>query len=166
MKLKSLLGLLCLLVIVFSSCEQEEVVQASGSCTFAFDSASYSANDSRGYATDTVYKDLDTTFTGKALTIQSLTNSLNSHLSITVIFPDTLAVGTYTGANYASILFTASMSNQTYFTSLPAIGASKPITIKITSINSKYAEGEFFGTLTNGEIDKPLTDGKFKVNIY
>ncbi|HJT73636.1 MAG TPA: hypothetical protein VJ720_06450 [Chitinophaga sp.] len=159
MKLKPLLGLLCLVVIVFTSCNEDKAVLASGSCTFAFDSIAYSANNAMASAKDSVYKDEDTTFTGKALTIEALTSSLNSHFTATIFFPDTLAVGTYTQNEYASMMFTSSMSGNIHY-------LSTKTTIKITSINSKYAEGEFLGTLKNGETEKPLTDGKFKVNIY
>lgn len=160
MKLKSLLGLLCLLGIVYTSCNEDKAVLASGACTFAFDSIAYSANTATAYLKDSVYVDEDTTFKAKALTLEALTSSLNSHLVIAVLFPDTLAVGTYTQqATHSSILFSYSLSGNIYYTSTTA-------TIKITSINSKYAEGEFLGILKNGEIEKPLTDGKFKVNIY
>jgi hypothetical protein len=153
MKLNSLLGFLCLCLIAFTSCEKDEVAKASGTCTFQFDGKSYSANTSYGEAFDT------TLAVGKkVLLIQGLTGTLNSAIALQVIFKDSLATGTYTMEESASIVFTTSVSGAEAYESTSA-------TIKITSINSKYAEGEFFGTLNNGETEKPLTDGKFKVNI-
>ncbi|PWV54221.1 hypothetical protein [Chitinophaga sp. S165] len=149
MKLNSLLGFLCLCLVAFTSCDKEEVVKASGSCEFKFDGKSYSANTSYGEA-------FDTTVVGKkALRVQGVTSTLNNFIILQVIFKDSLATGTYTTAENATILFSTTEGG---FESTSA-------TIKITSINSKYAEGEFNGILNNGETEKPLTDGKFKVNI-
>ena len=153
MKPSSLLGLLCLL-LAFCACQKDKAVLTSGSLTFVFDSTAYSANTATGYATDT------TVVGKKVLTIEGLTSNLTKHIAITVIFPDSLAVGTYTQDNGAFILWSPSLSaNVASFLSTKA-------TIKITSINSKYAEGTFAGILENGEINRPLTDGIFKVNIY
>jgi hypothetical protein len=75
-----------------------------------------------------------------------------------VVFEDTLATGTFTEAQHANIVFTTSVSGAEAY-------ESKSATIKITSINSTYAEGTFDGILNNGETEKPLTDGTFRVNI-
>jgi hypothetical protein len=152
MKLYSLLGFLCLCLVSFSSCEKEKAVLASGSCDFKFDGATYSANTAYGEAFDT------TAIGKKVLLIQGLTSSLNSAIALMVVFPDTLKTGTYTTAEHASIVFTSSVAGADAY-------ESKTATIKITSINSNYAEGTFDGILENGETEKPLTDGKFKVNI-
>ncbi|ACU57902.1 hypothetical protein [Chitinophaga pinensis] len=152
MKLYSLLGFLCLCLITFASCQKDKAVLASGSCEFKFDGASYSANTAYGEVFDT------TVIGKKVLMIQGLTSNLNSAIIMTVIFPDTLKTGTYTNTEKASIIFTSSVSGSDTY-------ESKTATIKITSINSKYAEGTFDGILNNGESEKPLTDGKFKVNI-
>jgi len=153
MKPSSLLGLLCL-VLSFCACQKDKAVPTSGSLTFAFESTAYTANDARGFATDT------TGIGKKVLTIEGITGNLTKHIAITVVFPDTLAVGTYTQDNGAYILWSPSLSGgvTSYL--------SKTATVKITSINSKYAEGTFAGILENGEKEEPLTDGIFKVNIY
>jgi hypothetical protein len=153
MKLNSLLGFLCLCLVAFTSCDKEEVVKASGSCSFKFDGKSFSANTSYGEAFDT------TGIGKKVLIIQGLTGTLNSAIALMVVFPnDTLTTGTFTEAQYASIVFTNSVSGAEAY-------ESKSATIKITSINSTYAEGTFDGILNNGETEKPLTDGTFRVNI-
>jgi hypothetical protein len=156
MKLKFLAGLVCLFVTVLSvtSCEKDKAVLASGSCTFTFDGTAYSANSSYGYVVDTT-----SALGKKALIVESVTGSLTSHMAITVFFPDTLIVGDYTEKNGAFVLFSPYLSRDS------ASFLSTTTTIKITSINSKYAEGTFVGSLNNGENEKPLTDGKFKVNI-
>ena len=154
MKSKFLAGLLCLFVaaITVTSCEKDKAVLASGSCSFTFDSTAYSANSSYGYVVDT------NTIGKKALVIEAVTGNLKSHLAITVFFPDTLIAGDFTEAQGASILFSKTLGQEASYLSTTA-------TIKITSINSKYAEGTFVGKLNNGETESPLTDGKFKVNI-
>lgn len=153
MKPSSLLGLLCLM-LSFCACQKDKAVPTSGSLTFAFESTAYSANTASGYVTDT------TVIGKKVLTIEGMTSNLSKHIAITVIFPDTLAVGTYTQENGAYLLWSPSLSAEV------ASYLSKTATIKITSINSKYAEGTFAGILENGEKEEPLTDGIFKVNIY
>lgn len=152
MKLYSLLGFLCLCLVTFSSCEKDKAVLASGSCDFKFDGASYSANTTYGEVFDT------TAIGKKVLLIQGLTGNLNSAIAVMVVFPDTLKTGTFTNTDHANVVFTSSISGAEAY-------ESKTVTIKITSINSKYAEGTFDGILNNGETEKPLTDGKFKVNI-
>jgi hypothetical protein len=152
MKLNSLLGFLCLCLVTFTSCDKEEVAKASGSCSFQFDGKTYSANTSYGEAVDT------TGIGKKVLLIQGLTGTLNSAIALTVIFKDSLATGTFTEAENANIVFTTSVSGAEAY-------ESTKTTIKITSINSSYAEGTFDGILNNGETEKPLTDGKFRVNI-
>jgi hypothetical protein len=152
MKPGSLLGLLCLF-FTFCACEKDKAVLTSGSLTFTFDSTAYSANTATGYVSDT------SGIGKKALTIEGMTSNLSKHIAITIIFPDTLATGVYTNSSNASILFSPSLGQVNSYVSTSA-------SIKITSINSKYAEGTFAGILNNGEIEKPLTDGVFKVNIY
>lgn len=156
MKLKFLAGIVCLLVTVLAvtSCEKDKAVLASGSLSFTFNGTAYSANSSYGYVVDTT-----STSGKKALIIEGVTGSLTSHIAITVFFPDTLIAGDYTAANGAFVLFSPSLNRDS------ASFLSTTTTIKITSINSKYAEGTFVGNLNNGETEKPLTDGKFKVNI-
>lgn len=152
MKLNSLLGFLCLCLVAFTSCDKEDVAKASGSCSFKFDGKSFSANTSYGEAFDT------TGIGKKVLMIQGLTGTLNSAIALTIVFPDTLKTGAFTTTEHARIVFTNSVSGADAYESTSA-------TIKITSINSKYAEGTFDGILNNGETEKPLTDGTFKVNI-
>lgn len=154
MKLYSILGFLCLCLVTFTACQKDKAELPSGSCTFKFDGKDYSANTAYGEAFDT------TGINGKkVLMISGLTGNLNSAIMMTVIFKDSLAVGTYEMDSLnANIIFTPSLSDKETY-------ESKKATIKITSINSKYAEGTFDGILNNGETEKPLTDGKFKVNI-
>jgi hypothetical protein len=154
MKLRFLAGIVCLFVTVLTvtSCEKDKAVLASGSCSFTFDSTAYSANSSYAYVVDT------NVIGKKALILEGVTASLNSHIAITVFFPDTLIAGEFTEAQGASILFSKTLGQEASF-------QSTTTTIKITSINSKYAEGTFIGSLNNGTDEKPLTDGKFKVNI-
>lgn len=155
MKLKFLAGIVCLFVAALSvtSCEKDKAVLASGSCSFTFDSTAYSANSSYAYVVDTT-----NAMGKKVLIVEGVTGSLDSHIALTVFFPDTLIVGEFTEAKGASILFSKSLGAVPSYLSTTA-------TIKITSINSKYAEGTFVGKLNNGDNEKPLTDGKFKVNI-
>lgn len=155
MKLNSLLGFLCLCLVAFTSCEKDEVAKASGTCTFQFDGKSYSANTAYGEAVDT------TLAAGKkVLVIQGVTGTLNSAITLMVIFKDSLIAGDYNTVENSSIVFSPSIAGDE-----PITFESKSANIKITSINSNSAEGTFDGILKNGEIEKPLTDGKFKVNI-
>lgn len=155
MKPSSLLGLLCL-VFCFCACEKDKAVSASGLMTFTVDSVAFKANDARGSVMD------DSTGVGKkTLTISGIAGGgLNKLITVSVIFPDTLVAGEFTAETHAGIFWAETMSD-----TIPVF-LSKKATVKITSINSKYAEGTFAGILNNGEIEKPLTDGIFKVNIY
>jgi hypothetical protein len=124
--------------------------------TFTIDGTAYKANDARGSVMD------DSTGVGKkTLLISGMAGGgLNKFLTVTIIFPDTLTVGEFTETSHADLFWAETMSE-----TVPAF-LSTTTKVKITSINSKYAEGTFAGILNNGEIEKPLTDGIFKVNIY
>jgi hypothetical protein len=154
MQSRALAGLLCLFLMITTviSCDIDKAVAPSGSCTFRINDTAYSANSAYAYV-DTTVKDK------KLLTIEAVTGTLNRHLAINIYMKDFLHAGEFTEADSASVLFSESLSSQgvSYL--------SESISIKITSINSKYAEGTFAGILKNGETVKPLTDGIFKVNI-
>ncbi|NIG52751.1 hypothetical protein [Chitinophaga sp. Cy-1792] len=96
--------------------------------------------------------------TGKPiLTIDGVTNNFRQHMDLQIIFADSAVAGKYT----TDIFVTLSDIN-TGTVSYYNVGTG--VTINLTSINSKHAEGTFFGNLTSGEIEKPLTDGTFQVN--
>lgn len=155
MKLRYLLGFLCLAVITFTACQKDKAVLASGTCTFTFGGTAYSANTTSGTVSDTTIDGKKS----KALLIQGVTGTLSQLLVINIIFPDTLVTGTYTETSGATIMFSPVLVADSAYLNNQA-------TVKITSINSKYAEGTFSGILINGDKEKPLTDGTFEVNIY
>lgn len=78
-------------------------------------------------------------------------------MELMITFPDSLKTGTFTEDVEMSL-----MNIQEKETGY----LGKSIKVIITGINSKHAEGSFSGVLINGETEKPLTDGTFKVVIY
>lgn len=117
---------------------------------FKVGDVTYKSNSTQGYITDTVIAGK------KTLIIDGVTNNFSKHMELMITFPDAVSAGEYS-AGAGMSLMDIQQKEDGYI--------SKVITIKLESINSKQAEGTFSGTLTSGEIEKPLTDGTFKVNF-
>ncbi|MFY0252724.1 hypothetical protein ACDQ55_02100 [Chitinophaga sp. 30R24] len=125
-------------------------VKTISTFSFKLDTVTYHANATEAYITDTVY-------TGqKTLVLDGVTNNFNYHMELMITFPDSIRTGTFEDAEMS--LMSIQQKEPGY--------VGKHLKVNITGINSKYAEGTFSGIVTNGEIEKPLTDGTFKVEIY
>jgi hypothetical protein len=151
MRMKLLMvAVIAALGIGLTSCNKKDDVKLAGSFSFKVDNISYNSNATSAYLTDTVV-------TGKkTLVVEGVTNNFTHHLQLMVTFPDTVKAGLYDQLINISLMNVQQKENGL---------VNKNIKINITSINSKYAEGTFSGQLTDGEIEKPLTDGTFKVDI-
>ncbi|MBS0026232.1 hypothetical protein ACTJJ0_07655 [Chitinophaga sp. 22321] len=135
----------------WSACDsKKEDVKPSSSFTFKLDKDVYQSNATEAYVTDTIYKGV------KTLVVDGVTNNFGYHMELMISFPDSPRVGTFTDTEMS--LMSIQQKGTGY--------VGKNIKVNITSINSKHAEGTFSGVLTNGDIEKPLTDGTFKVEIY
>ncbi|MBO9729154.1 MAG: hypothetical protein J7623_11010 [Chitinophaga sp.] len=138
-------------VLGFSACNsKKEEVKPESSFYFKLDKDTYQSNATEAYVTDTVY-------TGKkTLVVDGVTNNFGYHMELMITFTkDSLATGTFNGAEMSLMQIQQKELGYT----------SQNIKVNITSINSKHAEGTFSGVLSNGDIEKPLTDGTFKVEI-
>jgi hypothetical protein len=135
--------------MIINSCKKDEATP-DATFSFTYDGTTYVSHATTAYISDTVVVGQ------KTLVIDGLTNNFKEHMQLMVISPDdSLLVGNYSGST-AVLVPTASDE--------PYIGNS--IEVEITSINSKSAQGTFKGALNkSGEVEKPLTDGTFKVNI-
>lgn len=151
MKLIRVAAILMAAALVTNACKKDEE-QPSSSFTFTFDGQQYVAHEPSAYVTDTIISGQ------KALVVDGVTNNFKRHMQLIVMSPDdSLNIGTYSGST-VTLMPVQDTVTEGY------IGTS--IEVQITSINSKRAEGTFKGTLNkSGEVDKPLTDGTFKVNI-
>lgn len=151
MKLFQVATMLVVVAMIFSACDKKEDQPASV-FSFTFDGKQYVSSGTSAFYTDTV-------ITGKkTLVIDGVTNNFKEHMQLMITSPDgEMPVGTYGGA--AAALMPVLDSTEAGY-----IGTA--IDVEITSINSERAEGTFHGTLIkDGETEKPLTDGTFKVNI-
>ncbi|MCW3462769.1 hypothetical protein [Chitinophaga nivalis] len=119
--------------------------------SFKLGNDKYISNETQAYMSDTVIA------RKKTLVIDGVTNNFKHHMELMVTFPEAPAAGTFDKNIEMSLMHIEKLE--------PGYTGSN-IQVKITSINSKYAEGTFSGKLTSGETEKPLTDGTFKVNIY
>lgn len=132
------------------SCDKKNETKPSSSFSFKLDGVAYQSNATEGYVTDTIY-------TGhKTLVVDGVTNNFGHHMELMITFPDSIKAGTYDDVEMS--LMSIQQKEEGYL--------SKNVKVIITSINSKHAEGTFSGVLISGEIEKPLTDGTFKVEIY
>ncbi|MET6999675.1 hypothetical protein [Chitinophaga defluvii] len=130
-----------------TSCEKKETVPQDA-FSFKVDGMAYNANQ--------IFTEIIDTAGKKALIVDGVSNNFVNHQELIVFFPDVIKPGTNTRASLT--LMNIKQEGVGYITST--------LTVNITSINSKYAEGTFTGTLTSGETEKPLTDGTFKVYIH
>jgi len=153
MKLVRVAAILMAAALVINACKKDEE-QPATSFSFSFNGQQYVAHDPSAYVMDTVIQGTKV----KWLTVDGLTNSFKQHMQLIVMSPDdSLNLGTYNGST-VSLMPVQDTSSQGFI--------GNQIEVKITSINSKRAEGTFTGTLSqSGENEKPLTDGTFKVNI-
>lgn len=151
MKLVRVAAMLMVAAMVTNACKKDEA-EPEASFSFTFDGQQYVSHDTKAYITDTIVAGQ------KALVVNGITNNFKRHMELIIMSPDdTLSVGTYSGSSLALMPVQDT-------TSEGWIGNS--IEVEITSINSKRAEGTFRGALIkSGEVEKPLTDGTFKVNI-
>lgn len=152
MRMKLLMvAVIAALGTAFCSCDKKNETTPSSIFSFKLDGVQYQSNATEAYITDTVY-------TGKkTLVLDGVTNNFGHHMELMITFPDSLKTGTYTEDVEMSL-----MNIQEKETGY----LGKSIKVIITGINSKHAEGSFSGVLINGETEKPLTDGTFKVVIY
>ncbi|NLU93854.1 hypothetical protein [Chitinophaga sp. Ak27] len=152
MRIKLLLAATIAIVgLGLSACNKKTDLAPSSIFTFKLDTISYHSNSTEGYLTDTIEAGK------KTLVVDGVTNNFGYHMELMVTFPDSIRVGSYEAGAEMTLMDIQQK----------AVGyVSKTIKINITSINSKHAEGNFSGVLTNGDIEKPLTDGTFKVEIY
>ncbi|NSL89057.1 hypothetical protein [Chitinophaga solisilvae] len=130
--------------------KKDKEVTPEGYFSFKLDNVEYKSNSTQGYITDTIIKGK------KTLIVDGVTNNFGKHMELLVTFPDGVKAGQY-AENIEMSLMDIQQKEPGYF--------GRAVTVKISSINSKDAEGTFSGTLTSGEIEKPLTDGTFKVNF-
>lgn len=132
-----------------AGCSKKKDVTPEGYFTFKAGDAAYRSNSTQGLISDTVVAGK------KTLIIDGVTNNFGKHMELMITFPDGLKTGQY-DENAAVMTLMDIQQKETGF-------ITKTISIKLESINSKQAEGTFSGTLISGEIEKPLTDGTFKV---
>ena len=149
---KLTVALSALLIVLISACNsKKEDITVNSIFSFKLDGVLYQSSATTGYLTDTL-------FAGKhTLIVDGVTNNFRNHMELMITFPDSVKMGTY-----ENMIEMAVMDIQQKETGY----VEKQVTVQITNINSKYAEGTFSGVLINGEVEKPLTDGTFKVEIY
>jgi hypothetical protein len=152
MKLIRLAAILLVAAVVTNACKKDEESPAA-SFSFTFDGQTYVSHDTKAQITDTIVAGQ------KALLIDGVTNNFKRHMQLIVLSPDdSLNIGTYSGSTVTLMPVQDTIEGGW-------IG-SNTIEVELTSINSKHAEGTFRGALIrSGEVEKPLTDGTFKVNI-
>ncbi len=132
-----------------TSCSKKKEATPDGHFAFKLGDITYQSNSTQGYMTDTV-------IAGKrTLIIDGVTNNFGKHMELMITFPGNVQPGTYDEQAGVMTLMDIQQKESGYI--------SKTLSIKLESINSKQAEGTLSGTLTSGEIEKPLTDGTFKV---
>ncbi|HVI47284.1 MAG TPA: hypothetical protein VM802_20570 [Chitinophaga sp.] len=146
-----MVAVVALLGAVLAGCDSKknELIPAPY-FSFKVGSETYRSNATTAYITDTVVAGK------KTLVIDGVTNNFVKHLELMITFPDSVRNGEFREGVEVSLMDVQQKTDG-------YIG--KSITVKLESINSKHAEGTFSGTLTSGEIEKPLTDGTFKVDI-
>jgi hypothetical protein len=153
MRMKLLLvAIIAALGVGMTACSsKKDDAKPNSSFSFKLDKDTYQSNATEAYITDTVY-------TGKkTLVIDGVTNNFGYHMELMITFPkDSLTTGSFEGVEMSLMQIQQKEMGYT----------GQNIKVNITSINSKHAEGTFSGVLSNGDIEKPLTDGTFKVEIY
>jgi hypothetical protein len=148
---KIAIAILALFTIVVGACNNaKDKVTVNSIFSFKIDNVLYQSGATSAYLTDTL-------FAGKkTLIVDGVTNNFKNHMELMITFPDSVRTGTFN-----NMIEMAIMDIEQKTTGY----VEKQVTVNITSINSKYAEGTFSGVVINGEIEKPLTDGSFKVEI-
>lgn len=149
MKLASLTAVLLLSIGAVSCKKEDKPVIQQPTLSFVFDGKSQVASH-----VEAVY---DTTDAGQVvLQVDGVMNNFTKHMGLTLTFPDkNVKAGSFTAATFTFMNATGDKGGF----------SSKTLQVNITNINNKYAEGTFSGVLSDGDIDKQLTDGTFKVNI-
>ncbi|PSL49672.1 hypothetical protein CLV51_1011007 [Chitinophaga niastensis] len=137
--------------IGLASCNKKDSAKPAGTFSLKVDSISYNSNATTASFTDTVVVGK------KTLIVDGVTNNFSYHLQLMITFPDSIHTGSFDQQVNLSLMNVQQLKGTGFL--------SKYIKVNITSINSKYAEGTFSGQLTDGVIEKPLTDGTFKVDI-
>ncbi|MBC9911320.1 hypothetical protein [Chitinophaga varians] len=132
-----------------AGCSKKNETTPQGTFSFRVGDVTYHSNSTQGYISDTVIAGK------KTLIIDGVTNNFTKHMELMITFPNGLQAGQYDQSAGEMTLMDIQQKEDGYIT--------KAISIKLESINSKQAEGTFSGTLISGEIEKPLTDGTFKV---
>lgn len=137
--------------IVLYSCNKNNGPAPASIFSFKLGTDFYHASTPAAYLTDTIYNGK------KTLVIDGVTNNFGQHMELMITFPDSVHAGIYTSGVEMSLMDI--QQRQTGY-------MGNNIKVIVTDINSKHAEGIFSGALINGDIEKPLTDGTFKVQIY
>ncbi len=152
MKFIRVAAMLIVAAMAYSACDKDDAAPET-EFKFTYDGKQYSSHSTTAYITDTIIAGQ------KSIVIDGVTDNIHDHMQLLIISPDdSLLVGTYSGATISLM----PVSDTTVQGSL----GQNSIEVQISSINSTRAEGTFHGTLKqNGEVEKPLTDGTFKVNI-
>ncbi|WP_143304448.1 hypothetical protein [Chitinophaga vietnamensis] len=136
----------------FTGCDSKKELTPKNYYSFKLDTTVYRSNATEA----AISKD---SVTGRQqLVVDGVTNNFLQHMELTIVFPDSVKAGKYTTGVLLTLMDIQEKQTGYY-------SKDQAITVNLTSINSKYAEGTFSGTLTNGEIEKPLTDGTFKVTF-
>lgn len=153
MRMKLLLvAIIAVLGVGLSACSsKKDDARPASSFFFKLDKDTYQSNSTEAYVTDTIYAGK------KTLVVDGVTNNFGYHMELMITFPkDSLTTGSFEGVEMSLMQIQQKEMGYT----------GRNIKVNITSINSKHAEGTFSGILSNGDIEKPLTDGTFKVEIY
>lgn len=153
MRMKLLLvAIIAVLGVGLSACNsKKDDARPASSFFFKLDKDTYQSNSTEAYVTDTVYAGR------KTLVVDGVTNNFGYHMELMITFPkDSLTTGSFEGVEMSLMQIQQKEMGYT----------GRNIKVNITSINSKHAEGTFSGVLSNGDTEKPLTDGTFKVEIY
>lgn len=148
MKLTNLATALIFSLAVISCKKEDKPVVQQPTMSFALEGKSQVAHH--------VEAVFDTTSSGQIiLQVDGVMNNFAQHMGLTLTFSDKgVQTGTFTTATF-TLMTTTGQGGY----------SSKELKVNITNINNKYAEGTFSGILSDGDIDKQLTDGTFKVNI-
>jgi hypothetical protein len=151
MKLIRLAAMLVAAAVITNACNKDEAAPES-SFSFTFDGQTYVSHDTKASITDTIVAGQ------KALLIDGVTNNFKRHMQLIILSPDdSLNMGYYSGSTVTLMPVQDTIEGG---------WIGNQIEVELTSINSTRAEGTFRGALIrDGEIEKPLTDGTFKVNI-
>lgn len=153
MRLKLWFAALFAAITVLSSCETKKDTTPASTLVFTLDGQTYHSSQ-----TDALLE-VDSATGEQLLSINGVTNNLSHHMELVIGFPENIVQPGVYEASVTMVLSDIQANKVTHYS------MGRGLKVNLTSINSKHAEGTFSGTLTNGEIEKPLTDGTFIVNI-